>query len=87
MALGLFGSGFNLLAMWGVIRLMGGLSRADAPSRIGAVLTVVAFLVKLPLIFALMFLAHAIGGAAPGAFLIGLGMVYSALIGWALAAS
>jgi hypothetical protein len=87
MALGIGGSAFNLLAMWGAIRLMGRLILGDAPGPFVALVAGGAFLIKLPLILWTMSLAQAMGGSAPGAFLAGLAMVYCALIGWALAAS
>lgn len=87
MALGIFGSVANVLGLWAVVRLLGALGEGQAPSRLGPTLTVLAFVLKLPLILAMMYLAHRLGGPALAAFLIGLGMVYSALIGWALATS
>jgi|DewCreStandDraft_4_1066084.scaffolds.fasta_scaffold203845_2 hypothetical protein len=87
MALGLVGTGFSILALWWVVRLTGGLAPLGAAPRFGASLTILAFLVKLPLFIALGFLAHRLGGPAPGAFLLGLGLVYFALVGWALASN
>ena len=84
MILGLFGTTFNLWAMWKIITLIGKASEVGRPQRVGATLTVLAFLVKLPLFVALGIVAQRLGGAAPGCFLAGLGLVYSALIGWAL---
>ncbi len=84
MTLGLFGTGFNLWAMWKVIVLIGKASEVGRPQRVGATLTALAFLVKLPLFVALGIVAQRLGGAAPGCFLGGLGLVYSALIGWSL---
>jgi len=84
MAMGVFASLFNLWAMWKIIQLSGKASLVGQPQRVGATLIVLAFLVKLPLFVALGLAAQRIGGAASGCFLAGLGLVYSALVGWAL---
>ncbi len=86
-ALGVFATGFNTVALWGVVRLLGYAFEQGSPPRIGASFAVLAFLIKLPLFIAFGVLAQRIGGPAPACFLIGLAMVYSCLVGWALAQS
>jgi hypothetical protein len=83
--LGLFATGFNILALAGVVWLLGKAHKSGQPPRLGASFAVLAFLIKLPLFVAFGVLANRMGGAAPTCFLLGLGMVYCALIGWALA--
>lgn len=87
MALGLFGTAFSVIALWGVVRMCGNAAPAGAAPRLGAFVTVLAFLVKLPVFILLGMLAQHLGGAAVPCFLLGLGLVYFALVGWALAAS
>ncbi|HRI43006.1 MAG TPA: hypothetical protein PLL78_09425 [Fimbriimonadaceae bacterium] len=87
MALGLVGTGFSIVALWWVVRLTGGLAPLGAAPRFGASLAILAFLAKLPIFIALGLVAQRLGGPAPGCFLLGLGLVYLALVGWALASS
>jgi hypothetical protein len=83
-ALGVFATGFNTLALWGIVRLFGYAYQKGTPPRLGASFAVIAFLIKLPLFIAFGVLAQRIGGPAPACFLLGLAMVYSCLVGWAL---
>ena len=83
--LGTAGSAFNLWALWAIIGVASRSAAAGQPPRRGTFVIVLAFLVKLPVFIALGLLANRIGGAAPTCFLAGIGLVYSALVGWALA--
>lgn len=85
MSLGLFGTAFNMWALGRVVSLLGSAGTEDAPAKLGATLTVLAFLVKLPLLIGLGFFAQQIGGGAMPCFLAGLGLVYFATVGWAQA--
>lgn len=84
MSLGIFATLFNLWALSKIIGLVGNAAPKGQPERLGAIWTVLAFFVKLPLFVALGIVSQRIGGGAPGCFLVGLGLVYSALVGWAL---
>ena len=86
-ALGLCATGFSIGALWWIIRLSTGSEAGPKRTPVGTSLVVLAFFVKLPLFLALGTLAHRIGGHAPGCFLLGLALVYFALVGWALAQS
>jgi len=85
MALGLFATSFSVIALWGVVRTCSGAASAGFAGRFGVVLTVLAFLVKLPLFVILGMWAQNLGAGAAACFLAGLGLVYLALVGWALA--
>jgi len=83
--LGLSGSAFNLWALWAVIRLCGKLITTQKPERRGTFIVVLAFFVKLPLFILVGTLSYRLGGPAPACFLVGVALVYSALVGWVLA--
>ena len=86
MALGLAGTGFSVMALWWVIRFLGR-PEGDQGRRFATFLVVVAFFAKLPIYMVLAMLAQRIGGDARTCFFLGLGLVYLALVGWALAQS
>jgi hypothetical protein len=50
--------------------------------RMGTTYMILIFLAKAPIFIALGLLARWLGGAAITCFLVGIGLVYSALIGW-----
>lgn len=82
MAAGLAGTAFNMVALWLIIRLLGN-AMADKPqAKFGAFTTVVMFLIKLPVLVLLGFAMQRLGAVALNHFLIGLGLVYFALVGW-----
>lgn len=82
MAAGILGTAFNMFALWLIIRLLGN-AMADKPqARFGAFMTVVMFLIKLPVLILLGFAMRNLGPTALNHFLIGLGLVYFALVGW-----
>jgi len=87
MALGLFATTFSILALWGVVRLLGDWCRDRPPSTAMQFVLIGAFLFKIPLLWVAWLVAGRIGGMAPSCFLMGLGLVYSALVGWVLAQS
>jgi hypothetical protein len=84
---GIVGAAFNLWALWAII----GLGAAAAPypksSRLMAVAIVVAFFAKLPVFIGLGLFCIHIGPPSLGCFIIGVALVYSATVGWALARS
>lgn len=84
-SLGLAGSAFNLWALWAIIGLCGRMAGSPRSTRRGTIAILIAFFIKLPVFIALGILAHAIGGIAPTCFLVGIALVYSALVGWVLA--
>lgn len=85
LTLGAVGSLFNLGALWAIIRLVSAFVSAPKAEIRGTFVIVLAFLVKLPLFIGMGVLANRIGGPAMGCFLVGVALVYSALVGWMLA--
>lgn len=55
---------------------------SPAAKRLGTTYVIFLFLVKVPVFVALSLLARRVGGAAIPCFVAGIGLVYSALIGW-----
>lgn len=87
MGLGLGSAAFNLIALWFLISLLGAnSSKADA-SKTGTTLILIAFMLKVPVYVLVGVAANRIGNPAPGCFIGGVGLVYSCLVGWALAKS
>lgn len=91
MALGIAGASFNLWAMWLMTGALGSLMKEPLDEefqikkiRIASVLIVLAFFSKLPIFLALSMFTRHLGGPALNAFLLGLGLVYLAMIIWAL---
>ena len=80
-ALGLFATGFGIAVWWMVVSLIASLARQDAKPQRGTTLVILAFLIKLPLFIAAVFLAFKLGGAARACFGVGLCQVYLALVG------
>lgn len=87
LALGIAATAFSIAAIWGLIVVSTGSAPTTAAARTTTVLIVIAFLLKIPLLITLWGMADAAGETARSCFLIGLGLVYSALVGWALARS
>ena len=85
MALGIVGSLINLSALWGIIRLIGSVSAGGANGKLGAFLAVLAFLMKMPIFVGMALVAKALGPSATSCFLLGIALVYFAMIGWVLA--
>jgi len=85
MALGLIATTITVGGWWLAISQVAILSKSAEPRMSGGTFWVVlTFFLKLPVFFILGFLAQRIGGNAVPCFLGGLGLVYLALIGWAL---
>lgn len=91
LGMGLSAAVISIGGWWLIIRL--GVRSATAPAdarihgrrnRTFAFLSVLAFLMKLPLFVLLAILTHRLGPVADTGFLIGMGLVYSALIGQAI---
>lgn len=87
MLLGLFGTSFNFLATWLVLGLAAQSVKHEDQAPWATAFTVCAFILKWPLILGCMHVSKTLGGCAPDCFLYGLGLVYCAAIGWALARS
>jgi hypothetical protein len=87
LACGIGGSAFNLSALWWMIGLGSKANATEKGQRLGAGLIVLGFFAKLPVFIALGFLSQRIGPPAFSCFLVAIGLVYSAVIGWALASS
>jgi hypothetical protein len=85
MTLGIVGSLINLGALWGIIRLIGTVSTGGPNGKLGAFLTVLAFLMKMPIFIGMAFAARGLGPSATSCFLFGIALVYFAMIGWVLA--
>ncbi len=83
--LGVAGSFLNMFFTWQVLELFKKSAEAAPPPRMGAILTVLAFLIKLPLFVACGLLARHLGGGAVPCFLGGVALVYFCAVGWALA--
>jgi hypothetical protein len=85
MAVGLCGTSFNLWAWWACIGLLSQVPEKHRFAKLASAFVVVAFFAKIPLLVALWLFAKHVGDPAPGFFLLGLGLVYSTLVGWSLA--
>jgi hypothetical protein len=83
-AAGLAFAAGNLWIWWKLIRAASAPSAGSRAVR-SAVLIVVLFLLKLPAFVLLATWIHSLPAPAEKGFLVGLGMVYFALVGWALA--
>jgi len=83
MVLGVLGTSFSLVVLWLSIGLAGRMASTEQTPRAGTFLLLLAFFVKLPLFGGLILLSQRIGGDAPTCFLLGLALVYSAMVGWA----
>ncbi len=85
MALGLGATGFSLIGLWYMVRLLGRSTETGQANPKASLIIVAAFFIKLPLFVILGTAAHVVGGTANPCFLSGLGLVYLCLVGWALA--
>ncbi|CAN5575427.1 hypothetical protein BH11ARM1_BH11ARM1_12320 [soil metagenome] len=82
---GVFATGFNILALAAIVWLAGKSPDDAKTSPLTGSMAAIAFLIKLPLFVGVGIITNRIGGHAPACFLLGLALVYSALIGWVLA--
>jgi hypothetical protein len=85
--LGIIATAFSIAVIWGLILISTGSPPTTAGARATTVVIVIAFLLKAPILISFWGLASAAGESARSCFLIGLGLVYCALVGWALARS
>lgn len=85
MACGIVGSSFNLGALWWIIGLGSKAVGTSKGERMGAAAIVIAFFAKLPVFIGLGILCQRVGQPALSCFLIAIGLVYSTVIGLALA--
>lgn len=86
-ALGLAATASSLIGNWLITRLCGNLARQGARPASGSFMTVLGLLLKLPLYGLLGLWVVTLGTSGLVFFLIGLGLVYLGLVGWALAQS
>ncbi len=95
MALGIGGATFNLWAIWLMTGALGRLMKDPSEdfkietkkAKIASVLIVLAFFSKLPIFLSFAIITRRVGPPALTCFLVGVGLVYFALIGWTLAKS
>jgi hypothetical protein len=88
MAAGLIAAAFNLWALAGILKL-GSEAAVAGPKgpKVATAFIVFAFFCKLPVFILLGLFTKRLGDPAPGCFLVGVGLVYSAVVGSALASS
>lgn len=84
---GIVGSALNLLGWTWLIRLGGTMMQDQAQPKRVTFLIVLFFFIKLPLFVAMGVAAGRAGGATLPSFLLGVGLVYSALAGLVLVKS
>ncbi len=86
-ALGAGGAALNLWAWWLLLGTLG-TAVAEARNPAGATrIVILAFLLKAPLLFALVFVARRLGADAGTWCMAGVVLVYSLLVVWALGRS
>jgi hypothetical protein len=87
MVLGLGGTGFSMLALWGILAIAGRSIKETAKTDGAAVFAATAFLLKLPIWSISAMIAQKVGGVTLNCFLGGIALVYSLIIGLVLASS
>ena len=85
MSLGLGSTGFNFLAYRLAMYVVGKTIKDSGQTAGAAIFGVLALFVKLPIWVLCTVIAQRMGGSVLNCFLVGLGLVYCAAIGWALA--
>lgn len=85
MSLGLGSTAFNFIAFRMAIYVIGKTIKETQQTNTAAVFGVIALFVKLPIWCVCAMVAQRQGGAVLNCFLVGLGLVYFAAIGWAQA--
>ncbi len=85
MSLGIVGTSFHLWALWRLCVLSGAVAPAGPKAQLGAILSILAFFMKIPVLMVISNAMQKLGGQAHSCFLSGLGVVYCLMIGWALA--
>lgn len=83
LALGLGATTFGIVMLWLAVKQTGRLAEREAKPYRGGVVIGLGFIIKLPLFVGCGMVAQSLGGPAPTWFLVGLGVVYFALVGWA----
>lgn len=86
-SLGMASATTGLVILFMTIRYLTDNETRRQQAKVGAIWVVALFFVKLPALYGGFIAAEAIGNHAPGCFIGGLLLVYSALVGWALARS
>ena len=84
MALGLAVALVGVFALVGFTKLFAEAATEGANPKQGALLTALAFVIKIPLYFLAFKATEAIGGQAPTCFITGVVVVYSGLVVWGL---
>ena len=79
---GIVGALVNLYGWWRIIGLTSSAIETRRGRSLGASFIVLLFFAKLPIFIALAFAISKLGRAPLGCFLIGVGLVYCALVGW-----
>lgn len=87
MSLGLFGTGFSMIALWGILAVAGKSIKETAQTDGAAVFAAAAFLMKLPIWSVCAMIAQKAGGPTLNCFLAGIALVYSCIIGLVIASS
>jgi hypothetical protein len=83
MAAALGAGGIGVVALAGTSFLVGRLMADRGTPKIGTTIILLAAFVKFPLLIGAWFFVKRLGGGAEGAFVSGILLVYSALVGWA----
>jgi len=82
-SLGLVFGLFSLWVLWRLVKLMGAAAPHGPKATLGIAMTILLFLLKVPMFFAMMVAVYRIGDPAPGCFMAGVTLVYSLAVGWA----
>lgn len=85
MALSLLATGFGAVMLVQIVRILSSTQASSENRPAGNIWLVGGFLLKFPAIFGAMFSAYLLGPWSIGCFIVGMLLVYSALVGWALA--
>ncbi|MEQ1822811.1 MAG: hypothetical protein ABL949_09885 [Fimbriimonadaceae bacterium] len=85
MAAGISATSFSLIALWWVIGIVARPLSAPSQSRWRVLFIIFCFLLKIPILGGAWALVQRLSGVAPAHFLAGLFLVYSYMVGWALA--
>ncbi|HXH60312.1 MAG TPA: hypothetical protein VNI20_03040 [Fimbriimonadaceae bacterium] len=79
-ALGMVGTAVFLWGTWIIVRVFSEASQRPGKKRIRTPIMVLALLLKIPLVYAGWIVALKLGPFGPGWFLVGLGLVYCAVV-------
>ena len=81
---GIAASWIHLVLLWRVIVVLGESSKQQPVVRQGTTMVVLGFAFQLPIFILFGFAATKLGHGSLSCFVTGIGMVYLALIGWAI---